>query len=115
MTASNREYFTRAELGLDIGLKLAPRGLSAVETHISDVAASVQGPGENAVTPRHQGILHEQQSRHGLAAIIPVDLQHPTESDSLLLPCAGVGHEMHGSRRVQAQVPQAGDDPAGAE
>ena len=103
MAASNGEDLTGTDLGLDVGHEPTTGQAGAVETHIPDVAASVGGPGKNAMTPRHQGILHEQQSRHGLAAIlIPVNLEHPAEGDSLLLACSGVSHEMRGSRRFQA-------------
>ena len=51
MAASNRKDLTGVDLGLDIGHKLTPREVSAIETHIPDVAPSVRGPGKNAVTP----------------------------------------------------------------
>ena len=107
--AADREDLTRTDLGFDVGHKPTPGQAGAIETHVPDIAASVGGSGKNALMPRREGILHQQQSRHGLAAIlIPVDLEHPAEGDSLLIASSEVGHQMHGSRRLQAQVPQAG-------
>jgi hypothetical protein len=73
MAASHGKDPTGTDLGLDIGHKPTPGQTGAVEAHVPDVAASVRRPGKNAVAPRHQGILHQQHSRHGLATnLIPV-------------------------------------------